>query len=219
LGIVGFGLVLTFSRSRYLRLKAELAKRHKTIEHEIGLLREDARQVEAVANECQPLHEQFGEADVQGYRKLLAERDELLVQVVGDAAKSFVQRQEPRKRIETAPSRDRTGVYVFGPMLPVEGYAAPSVEQTIENFRRYGLIDPQTHDRAGLLDQLVGAGYTFIISNQQGDVEVLGKMPIRTTPEGRDRAMEYLGLETHESVQYRSTPTARPVPMNVGHVL
>jgi hypothetical protein len=165
------------------------------------------------------LYAKFGTADVQGYRALLAERDELLVKVAGDAAKSFVQRHEPRKRIETAPTRDTTGVYVFGPMLPAEGYAVPSVEQAIENFRRYGLIDPQTHDRAGLLDQLVRAGYTLFIKNQQGDVEVFGKVPIRTTPEGRDDAMEYLGLETHESVQHRSTPTARPVLTQVGHVL
>ena len=104
-------------------------------------------------------------------------------------------------------------------MLPAEGYCTPSVEQAIEEFRRFGLIDTQTHDRAGMLDQLVSAGYTFFIKNQQGDVEVIGKVPVRTTPEGRDRAAQYLGLETHELVQYRSTPTARPVPTQVGHVL
>lgn len=104
-------------------------------------------------------------------------------------------------------------------MLPTDGYATPNVQRIIEDFRRYELIDPQTHDRAGLLDQLVGAGCTFFIKNQQGDVEVFGKLPIRTTPGGRDLAMQYLELEMHERVQYRSTPTARPVPMNVGHVL
>jgi hypothetical protein len=99
MSVSAVSLAFAFSRSRYARLKAELAERHKAIEHELGLLREDARQVEAVADECQPLYEQFGEADVKGYRELLAERDELLVQVAGDAAKSFVQRQEPRKRM------------------------------------------------------------------------------------------------------------------------
>lgn len=219
LGIAGLFLVLMFSRSRYSQLKTELAERHRTIEHEIGLLWEDARQVEAVANECKPLYEQFGEADVQGYRKLLAERDELLVQVVGDAAKSLVQRQQPREKIETAPTRDVTGVYVFGPHLPPHGYCTPSVETAIEEFRRFGLISPQTHDYAEMLNELVGMGYTFFHKKASGNIEVVGKIPPQTTVEGQQRAAKYLGLEKHERVQYRSTPTATPTQTTVELVL
>lgn len=112
-----------------------------------------------------------------------------------------------------------SGVYVFGPEMPVEGYAAPSVEKAIENFRRYGLIDPQTRDDAGLMDQLVSAGYTFFLKKHPGEVEVIGKVPVRTTPEGQEQASQYLGLERHTKVQYRSNPRGNSREMDVDYVL
>lgn len=78
---------------------------------------------------------------------------------------------------------------------------------------------PEIKDSDTMLDELAKAGYTFSVKKHSGNVEVIGKVPIPTTPKGRDEAMKYLGLEMDESVQYRSTPTARPVRMNVGHVL
>lgn len=112
-----------------------------------------------------------------------------------------------------------SGVYIFGPEMPTEGYAAPSVEKAIENFRRYGLIDPQTRDDAGLMDQLVDAGYTFFLKKHPGEVEVVGKVPVRTTPEGQEQASQYLGLERHTKVQYRSRPTGNSQEMDVDYVL
>lgn len=112
-----------------------------------------------------------------------------------------------------------SGVYIFGPEMPVEGYAASSVEKAIENFRRYGLIDPQTRDDVGLMDQLVGAGYTFFFKKHPGDVEVVGKVPVRTTPEGQEQASQYLGLERHNTVQYRSSTTGNSQQMDVDYVL
>lgn len=112
-----------------------------------------------------------------------------------------------------------SGVYIFGPDLPVNGYPAPSVEKAIENFRRYGLIDPQTRDAVELMDQLVGMGYTFFFKKYPGEVEVVGKVPVRTTPEGQERASQYLGLERHTKVQYRSSTQGNSQQMDVDYVL
>jgi len=114
---------------------------------------------------------------------------------------------------------DSTGVYVFGPGLPKEGYSTPSVETAVEEFRKYGLIDPNTRDDVGLMGDLVGQGYTFFLKKAPGDIEVIGAVPARTTPEGQDRAAQYLGLENHERVQYRRTPTSTPTSLSVDQVL
>ena len=112
-----------------------------------------------------------------------------------------------------------SGVYIFGPEMPVEGYAASSVEKAIEAFRRRGLIDPQTRDDAGLMDQLVGAGYTFLLKKHPGEVEVVGKVPVQTTPEGQEQAAQYLGLERHAKVQYRSSIRGNSQEMDAAYVL
>jgi len=113
----------------------------------------------------------------------------------------------------------RTGVYVFGPDLPKKGYNTPSIETAIEEFRRYGIISKETRDSADMLDQLVNMGYTFFLKKRPGDVEVIGPVPAQTTPEGQERAAQYLGLDRHQKVQYRRTQGGNSQEMNVDYVL
>jgi hypothetical protein len=42
------------------------------------------------------LHAKLGKTDSEGYRKMLQERDDLLVQMLGDFAKDFTRRLVPR---------------------------------------------------------------------------------------------------------------------------
>ncbi len=112
----------------------------------------------------------------------------------------------------------RTGVYAFGPELPDKGYNAPDFDVLIQNFKRYGII-PKDSDGAQMLDDLTRVGYTFFLKKDPGNVEVIGPIPARTTPDGQKRAAQYLGLEKKAKVQYRTTPTASPQEMMVDYVL
>jgi hypothetical protein len=70
-----------------------------------------------------------------------------------------------------------------------------------------------------MLDELTKVGYTFFLKKDPGNVEVIGPIPAKTTPDGQKRAAQYLGLEKKTKVQYRSTPTASPQEMLVDYVL
>lgn len=113
---------------------------------------------------------------------------------------------------------DSTGVYVFGAGLPAEGYATSTVETAIEEFRRNGIIPKEAADSAGMVEQLVGSGYTFFIK-KPGGVEVIGKIPARTTPEGQERAEQFLGLDRLVKVQYRRHPRGSSQEMDAANVL
>lgn len=114
---------------------------------------------------------------------------------------------------------ERTGVYIFGPDLPREGYNAADLPQAFADFEQTEVIPKGSGSRSGLMDQLVRAGYTFFIKKAPGDIEVIGKIPAHTTPEGQERAAQFLGLDRHHSVQYRLTPTGTSKQMNVDAVL
>lgn len=114
---------------------------------------------------------------------------------------------------------DRTGVYVFGPYLPDEGYSTPSIETAIEEFRRYEIIGKNVKDSAMMLNNLVAMGYTFLLKKEPGQVEVIGNVPVRTTPDGAERAKQYLGLEDDQIVQYRSRPDGTSKQIDVKYVL
>lgn len=114
---------------------------------------------------------------------------------------------------------DPTGVYIFGPNLPKEGYSTPSVETAINEFRKFGIISPDVRDKPGLVDELVRMGYTFFLKKAPGDIEVIGRVPAKTTPDGQERASQYLGLEKHDRVAYRRTPTATATTLDVDQVL
>lgn len=114
---------------------------------------------------------------------------------------------------------DRSGVYVFGPGLPDEGYSTPSVEKAIEEFRRFGIIPAEAKDSVTMMNSLVGMGYTFLLKKEPGQVEVIGKVPVRTTPDGAERAKQYLGLEDEQIVQYRTRPDGTSQQIDVKQVL
>jgi len=114
---------------------------------------------------------------------------------------------------------ERSGVYVFGPSLPPDGYASHDVESALAELRRFKVIAPQVKDSATMLDALAQAGYTFFIKKNPGDVEVIGRVPAKTTPEGADEASMFLGLEKHKKVQYRQTPRSTPQAMSAEYVL
>lgn len=100
---------------------------------------------------------------------------------------------------------NRSGVYVFGPNLPDDGYPSAGIDEFIEDMRRHGLIPKNVPDNANMLDQLVDQGYVFVLKKQPGDIEVIGKkVPIVTTPEGADNVSKILGLEKHDAVSYRA---------------
>jgi hypothetical protein len=112
----------------------------------------------------------------------------------------------------------KTGVYVFGPNLPDAGFNAPDVESVVDSFIRYKIVPPSANQQ-NVFDQLVKLGYTFFIKKDPGHVEVIGPIPAKTTPEGEERAAQYLGLENKDQVQYRQTPTSASKPMLVDYVL
>lgn len=112
----------------------------------------------------------------------------------------------------------KTGVYVFGPALPEQGFNAPDVETVINNFIRSNIVPP-TANNQNVFDALVRMGYTFFIKKDPGHVEVIGPIPAKTTPEGQERAAQYLGLDDKDQVQYRRTPTSASKPMLVDYVL
>jgi len=115
---------------------------------------------------------------------------------------------------------DRTGVYVFGPMLPPQGFVAKSVDQVISQFRFLKIIPKGTPDDVRMLDALVDKGYTFLIKHHPGNVEVIGRnVPVTTTPEAADRASQFLGLEKHDAVAHRKHTTDSPKKLDVDRVL
>ena len=114
---------------------------------------------------------------------------------------------------------DSSGVYIFGPHLHPEGHVAKSVEQAVIHLRHFGLIPKGTPNTVHMLDQLVDRGYTFIIKHHAGNVEVIGQnVPVRTTPEGMEKAIQLLGLEKHDKVAYRKYATGTVTQMNVEQV-
>lgn len=114
---------------------------------------------------------------------------------------------------------NRQGVYIFGPHLPNEGYSVPDLEQAVADFRHFGLIRQGAENSSQLLDWMVKQGYTFFFKKGPNEVEVIGKVPAETTPNGQKRAAQYLSLDRKEKVQYRATPTSTPTEMNVDYAL
>lgn len=113
---------------------------------------------------------------------------------------------------------DKTGVYIFGPKLPLGGYV-PSMEQAISDFRRYGVIPKEAYSVEQVMNYLVRKGYTFFLKKAPGDIEVIGRVPANTTPDGQARAVQFLGLERHNQVQHRATLTSTSKPLDVDYVL
>jgi hypothetical protein len=113
---------------------------------------------------------------------------------------------------------DKTGVYIFGPKLPVGGYV-PSMEQAISEFKRYGIVPKESYSVEQVMNYLVRKGYTFFLKKAPGDIEVIGRVPANTTPEGQARAAQFLGLERQNQVQHRATITSTPKPLDVDYVL
>lgn len=114
---------------------------------------------------------------------------------------------------------DSSGVYIFGPHLPVTGMVKQSVEQAVAQLRQIGVIPQDAKNTVHMLDQLVDQGYTFIIKHHAGNVEVIGQnIPVRTTSEGMEEAVQLLGLEKHDKVAYRKYATGTVTQMNVEQV-
>lgn len=113
---------------------------------------------------------------------------------------------------------DKTGVYIFGPKLPVGGYV-PSMEQAINDFKRYGIIPKESYSVEQVMNYLVRKGYTFFLKKAPGDIEVIGRVPANTTPDGQARAVQFLGLERHNQVQHRATLTSTSKALDVDYVL
>lgn len=115
---------------------------------------------------------------------------------------------------------DRTGVYVFGPGLPPDGYGAKDVNDAIEHLRKVGGIPENTPDDVRLVDQLVDRDFSFLIKHHPGNIEVISKgVPVQTTPEGADKAANFLGLTNHEAVAYRKHTTDSPTQLEADRVL
>ena len=114
---------------------------------------------------------------------------------------------------------DRTGVYIFGPGLPKEGYNAADLPQAFGDLEQTGVLPKGSADDPNTLNQLVQLGYTFFLKKHPGSVEVIGRVPAKTTPDGQERAMQYLGLHKENPVQYRKTPTGNSTQMNVEKAL
>lgn len=112
-----------------------------------------------------------------------------------------------------------SAIYVFGPDLPVTGYAALSVENAIERFKYYGIVDPAAKNDAETMNQLVKAGYTFLIKKYPGEIAAIGKVPVKTTEEGEELASKFLGLDRHTTVQYRRTPDSTSRELDADYVL
>lgn len=115
---------------------------------------------------------------------------------------------------------DRTGVYVFGPRLPKDGHVARDMNQALIHLRHMKVIPPDVAEGANMVDALVREGYTFIIKHHPGNIEVIGeRVPVRTTPEGVEKATKFLGLEKHDAVAYRKYTTGSPASLDVAQVL
>lgn len=115
---------------------------------------------------------------------------------------------------------DRSGVYIFGPGLPADGYVAKSVDEAIVHLRKTNIIPKDTPDDVRMVDRLVDSGYSFLIKHHPGNIEVISKnVPVQTTPEGADKATSFLGLDQHEAVAYRKHTTDSPTQLNVDQVL
>lgn len=115
---------------------------------------------------------------------------------------------------------DRTGVYIFGPGLPTDGYAAKGIDDAVVHLRKTGAIPKDTPDDVRMVDHLVDRGYSFLIKHHPGNVEVISKsVPVQTTPEAADKAANFLGLQHHEAVAYRKHTTDSPTQLPVDGVL
>jgi len=102
---------------------------------------------------------------------------------------------------------ERTGVYVFGPRLPEHGFNAKDLEQFFGAMEQVNILPKDAVKDRTTLDRLVKDGYTFFLKHDPGNIEVIGKIPANTTPEGQDKAMQYLGLQKGDKVKYRRLPS------------
>lgn len=111
-----------------------------------------------------------------------------------------------------APNRQGKIVYIFGPELPEEGYCATDLVSVMKQMQGWGIVPKEQAKGSQQITQLVKRGYTFLIKRAPGDVEVIGKVPVETTDDGKERAFIYLGLQNHAAVAHRAnwnTPIKR----------
>lgn len=113
----------------------------------------------------------------------------------------------------------RTGVYVFGPGLPPAGYSAPDMQQAFRRLEKGNVMPEGGVERRDTLDHLVRMGYTFFIKHEPKNIEVIGKVPAVTTPDGQKLAMQFLGLDQQEAVAHRMTPASSAQRLSVDAVL
>lgn len=115
---------------------------------------------------------------------------------------------------------DRTGVYIFGPGLPPDGYGAKDLPEAFDDFERSNFLAKGAKDKPDTMQQLVNTGYSFFFKRHPGSVEVISRqIPVRTTTEGKEQVMQFLGLQKEDPVQYRTQPTGNVVAKNVEQVL
>ena len=111
---------------------------------------------------------------------------------------------------------DRTGVYIFGPRLPEGGYNAKDLAQAFGDLEDAGVLPQGSALKSRYtLEQLIQSGYTFFIKHDPGNIEVFGHIPVRTTTDGKEQAMQFLGLQKADKVKYRKSPTSSDQTMNV----
>lgn len=115
---------------------------------------------------------------------------------------------------------DGSGVYMFGPRLAKEGSYSKDFVEAVKRLRQLNIVPHGTPDSSRLLDKLVDQGYVFIFKHNPGNVEVIGRhLPVRTTTEGADKAMQALGLNNHVAVAYRKHSEDSPKRLQVDQVL
>jgi len=115
---------------------------------------------------------------------------------------------------------DRTGVYIFGPKLPKEGYMVKDIMQAVTHFREIGVVPKDTPNSTEMVDRLVNTGYTFFIKHDPGNIEVIGnRLPITTTPEGVEQVCAYLGLQPDSQVATRKHTQDSVKATNISQIL
>jgi hypothetical protein len=87
-------IITVFSGKTGLKKRA-FEKRYARIHAEIVTRGYEFSQRDFALKASEALYTKFGKADSEGYRKRLREQDALLLQVMGDCAKEFIQRELP----------------------------------------------------------------------------------------------------------------------------
>ena len=119
---------------------------------------------------------------------------------------------------------ENTNVCIFGPRLPSGSYCADSLVTAFTQLKKWEFVPAPfpmhyAHSVRYDVDSFSKHGYTFIIKDISGKIEVVGSVPIDAPTTAKVKATEYLDIELPQKVQCRETLSGKSRVLDVNYVL